>query len=155
MKNHAEMPVPEEVSPEANSPVFRLFAVYDTNSAGASAEAASEFVLNELGEDVPVEKQFCDASALASPSGHQDAVQKAASADMLIIALSSPRAVENSIRQWAREWPQNRRQDGGLLAVLPQQPDPSASADLVEFLRETAISANMDFLCRSHNRHSQ
>lgn len=132
---------------EESTPAFRLFVVYDSQDASATAATTSDFVIHELGEEIPVDKVFWNARLLTTPGNREHAANQAASADMLIVALSNNHFA-SEIREWAEQWQQQRRQEGGLLAVLPQN-GTETSNELIEYLREAAISANMDFLCRS------
>ena len=132
---------------DETTPAFRLFVVYDSHDASALAAATSDFVIHELGEDIPVDKIFWNARLLNTPDNREHAAAQAASADMLIIALSNNQQAD-AIREWTEQWQQQRDQDGGLLAVLPQNGTENSS-ELIEYLREAAISSNMDFLCRA------
>ena len=146
MNHHAESNG-TEVSSTDFTPPFRLLVVYDSQDASATAAATSDFVIQELGEDIAVDKLFWSARQLDTPANCRQAANQAATADMLIIALSK-NELAPGIREWTHLWQQQRQQDGGLLAVLPQD-GAESSGDLIEYLREAAISANMDFLCRS------
>ena len=147
MQYHAESIESQAFLQDSEAPAFRLFVVYDSQDASATAAATSDFVTHELGEDILVDKLFWNARTQTTPPHREEAVSHAAQADMVIVALSHSHSAP-AIKEWARQWQQQRQQDGGLLAVLPQD-GAETSTDLIDYLREAALSANMDFLCRS------
>ena len=146
MQYHAESSETESFLQDAEAPAFRLFVVSDSQDASATAAETSAFVSHELGEDVVVDKLFWNPSIETELSQLEEANAVAASADMVIVAVSRNQSAP-AIIDWAREWQARREQEGGLLAVLPQD-GRGHPTDLIDCLRNAALSANMDFLCR-------
>jgi hypothetical protein len=138
-------------SPETSAKPFRMMVLFDSDSASAEASHASELVLRELGEDVLVDKSAWNAALLQSAPDCARAAGEAAQADIILIALSDT-AASVSLKNWTRQWEKNRALNGGLIALIPSG-DSESGGDLAEFFYETAVSANMDFLCRKKRRY--
>ena len=135
---------------EAENKVFRILAVYDSVESSREAARASAVVLRELGEDVIVHKNSWDAEALEDSTVRERAALEAARADVIVIAVADtePSFV---MKKWTDEWQKKRVMTSGLLALIPCN-EMKSGGDLTEFLYETAVSANMDFLCRKPRR---
>lgn len=140
------------VSSRIEETPFRLLVVYDSDEAKMQAHAASDFILNELGEAIVVEKTFWNVRSLGVLCVQEKAVNQAAEADVILLALSAQQPTAELIN-WTESWLKLRRDSEGLLAVIPTGGVKNDAADLVQYFYETAVSANMDFLCRDkHNR---
>jgi hypothetical protein len=137
-------------SPDLEIKAFRILAIYDSVESSREAARASAVVLRELGEDVVVHKNSWDAEALEDAAVRDRAAAEAAQADVIVIAVADmePTTV---MRKWAEAWQKNRLLASGLLALIPCN-DLKSGGDLTDFLYETAVSANMDFLCRKPRR---
>ena len=139
-------------SPGVEETPFRLLVVYDSDDAKMQAQDASDFILNEVGDAVVVEKTFWNVRSLGVLSVQEKAVNQAADADVILLALSAQRPTAE-LMNWTESWLKLRRDSEGLLAVIPTGGVKNDAADLVQYFYETAVSANMDFLCRDkHNR---
>jgi hypothetical protein len=149
MNSHTGEPLEEMSSDVAEQP-FRLLTIFDSAEANAEAASASKLILNEVGEDVLVDKSAWDVRLLDSAVLRGRAAEQAANADVIVLALSS-REPSEPLRQWLDEWQKQRKLDGGLLAFIPAG-DAKGEASLAEFCNEAAITANMDFLCRKQPR---
>jgi hypothetical protein len=137
-------------SPDPEARIFRILAIYDSPESSREAARASAVILRELGDDVVVHKNSWEAAALEDGAVRKCAVDEAAQADVIVIALAGtqPSAV---MKQWTDDWQRKRQLNSGLLALIPCN-ESRSGGDLTEFLYETAVSANMDFLCRKPRR---
>jgi hypothetical protein len=138
------------LSPEAESKTFRILAIYDSPESRREAARASAVVLRELGEDVIVHKSSWETNALEEASVRQRAIAEAAEADVIVIAVADSEP-SSAMKNWTEEWQKKRELSSGLLAFIPCNKSRSGG-DLAGFLYETAVSANMDFLCRKPRR---
>jgi hypothetical protein len=138
------------LSPESERKIFRILAIYDSSESSREAARASAVVLRELGEDVMVHKNSWDACALEDATVLERAASEAAQADVIVIAIADmePSTV---MQRWTDQWQKKRVMTSGLLALIPCN-ELKSGGDLAEFLYETAVSANMDFLCRKPRR---
>jgi hypothetical protein len=125
---------------------FRMLVVFDSEQAGKDARLASEHILSEVGTEVAVQSSFFDARNFGLSAAADTSLSEAASADVILIALSRAE-IESNMKQWTEFWLKKRENDTGLLAFIPEG-DFARDYDFTEFLRQTAISANMDFVCR-------
>jgi hypothetical protein len=140
---------PGALSSDGERP-FRLLTIFDSAESNAEAASASRLVLEELGEDVLVDKSAWDVRLLDSPVLRERAAAQAANADVIVVALSS-REPSEPLRQWLEAWQKNRTIEGGLLALIPEG-DAECNSSLAEYVSEVALTANMDFLCRKQPR---
>jgi hypothetical protein len=141
-----ETPVPEAVEERP----FRLLTLFDSPESSAEAASASQHILQELGEEVAVDKNSWDVRQLDSAVLRGRAAEQAANADIIVIALTA-REPSEPLRQWLEQWQKNRSVDGGLLVLIPAGEAENIGI-LTEFVSEAAISANMDFLSRKQPR---
>jgi hypothetical protein len=130
---------------------FRMITVFDSELSSTEASHASDLVLRELGDDVLVDKSAWNVALLKGASDCARAAIEAACADVILIALCDTTPSE-SLKAWIGQWEKERSLAGGLLALIPSG-DSETGGDLAEFLYETAVSANMDFLCRKKRRY--
>ncbi len=128
-----------------------MVSIYDSREAGWEASRVSDVVLRELGEDVVVDRTAWELPSLEDSSSRDAAVEEAARADVIVVALSGTQPT-GSLKQWAASWPGKRQLSGGLLALVPSG-DSDSGGELAEFLYETAVTAKMDFLSRTRSRH--
>jgi hypothetical protein len=136
---------------ESETPApFRMLTVYDSAESSRQADRASRLVLQELGEDISVDKSSWDARLLRDSGSCSKAASEAALADIILIA-SSAVTPSDPIKNWVAHWEKNRKVNGGLIAFIPTG-DSETGGDLASYLYETAVSAEMDFLCRKSSR---
>lgn len=138
------------MSPDSETNPFRLLSIYDSFEASREAAYAAEVVLRELGEEIDVDKTSWDLQSLESSSLRNLAAAEAARADVIVVAFSSENPTD-TFKQWTSEWQCVRELSSGLLALIPSG-DSKTGGDLADFLYETAVTAQMDFLCRKKRR---
>jgi hypothetical protein len=129
---------------------FRLLTIYDSAKASREAAHASEVVLRELGEEVNVDKTAWDLNLLGADASRSRAAAEAARADVILIAVSETTPTD-VFKSWVANWEKCRTLNTGLLALIPCG-DSAGGGDLAAYLYETALSLNMDFLCRKRRR---
>jgi len=139
-----------DFSPDTNEKPFRMLAVYDSPEASREAAYASEFILRELGEDIEVDKTSWDLRSLETSSLRTLAAEEATRADVIVIALSAEEPTP-FFKEWTDEWQCQRELANGLLALIPSG-DSETGGNLADFLYETAVTAQMDFICRKKRR---
>ena len=133
---------------EGSDDPFRIVSIFDGSAASQEAARASAIVMRELGEEVAIDRSSWDIQSLEATDTCDFAAREAARADMIVIALSE-RAPSQLLKNWVELWERKRKIEGGLLALIPSGKE---QGDLREFLSETAITANMDFLCQKKPR---
>jgi hypothetical protein len=141
----------DELSESPAEIPFRILAIYDSPQASVEAARASAVVIRELGEDVPVDRCSWSVDALERVETRDFAAGEAARADLIVLALSAETPSEG-LKQWVRQWQKKRQISSGLLALIPSGSNEEVH-DLEDYLYETAITANMDFLCRKPRRY--
>jgi hypothetical protein len=127
---------------------FRILMIYDSSRSRAEAQHATGIILRELGDDISVNRSHWDLDSLAAAPAQ--AARDAAEADVIVLALSESTPAE-PLREWISQWETTRAQRGGLIALIPSGSSESGGG-LAELLYETAVTANMDFLCRKNRR---
>jgi hypothetical protein len=137
-------------SPEPEKKVFRMIAIYDSAESSREAARASAVLLRELGDDIIVHRNSWGADALEDGATRDQAATEAAQADVIVIAIAGTEP-SATLRKWTDQWQRKRQLNAGLLALIPCN-ESKQGGDLAEFLYETAVSSNMDFLCRKPRR---
>jgi hypothetical protein len=125
---------------------FRMVTIYDSPEASRQASHASRVVLQELGDEICVDRTAWDLRALDVRGTCARAAAEAARADVIVVASSGTEASE-ALKNWVTQWEKSRTLNGGLIAFIPSGSS-ETGGDLASYLYETAVSANMDFLCR-------
>jgi hypothetical protein len=139
-----------ELSNPSDAKPFRMLSIYDSEAANREATVTSNLVLRELGDAIEADRTTWNLDSLDATSLCRLAAKEAARADVIVIALAGNEPSE-SLKQWVAQWHQNRELSGGLLALIPAD-DSETGGNLAEFLYETAVTANMDFLCQRKSR---
>jgi hypothetical protein len=137
-------------SKDAEAKPFRMLSLYDSDAASREATHASNLVLRELGESIEADRTSWDVHSLESPALRGRAAVQAARADLIVIALDSD-SPSAALREWIGQWQKNRELSTGLLALIPSG-ESETGGDLADFLYETAVTANMDFICQVKSR---
>ena len=137
-------------SKDAEAKPFRMLSLYDSDAANREAAHTSNLVLRELGEFIEADRTSWNIHSLESPDLRIRIADEAARADLIVIALDtdSPSA---ALQDWIGQWQKNRELSNGLLALIPSG-ESETGGDLAGFLYETAVTANMDFICRKKSR---
>lgn len=139
-----------ELSNSSDTKPFRMLSIYDSEAANREATDTSNLVLRELGDTIEADRTIWNLDSLDASALRQRAAQEAARADVIVIALTGDEP-SKSLKEWAAQWQQNRELSSGLLALIPSG-DSETGGDLADFLYETAVTANMDFLCQKKSR---
>jgi hypothetical protein len=100
-----------------------------------------------VGEGIMVEKMFWNVRSLEILDIQEKAIAQAADADVILLSLSTMEA-SAEVKSWTENWLKLRGQNEGLLVVIPTGKVNQQASELVDYFYETAVSANMDFLCR-------
>jgi len=139
-----------ELSSDSNAKPFRMLAIYDSEEASREATETSNLVLRELGDGVDADRTTWNLQSLNAKSVRSLAAEEAARADVIVLALAShePSA---TLKEWISQWQGNRELSTGLLALVSTG-ESETGGDLADFLYETAITAQMDFLCQRKRR---
>jgi hypothetical protein len=137
-------------SDQAEKP-FRIVAIYDSALTSAEVARASAIVLRELGEDVSVDRSSWNLKSLRSADICDFAASAAARADLIVIAIGCSEPNED-LQEWVTRWEKKRQLSGGLLALIPTREDGPVH-HLENYFYETAVTANMDFLCGGASRY--
>jgi hypothetical protein len=95
-------------------------------------------------DDLEFQFDWCRFKYLADPGIAMEAAQKAAQADLILLAPQSP-DLPVYVQGWFEGWSPNRgATDGALVLVQPLSKE--ASPSLPAFLRRTAKRARLDYL---------
>ena len=135
-----------ELSNETDAKPFRMLAIYDSEEASREATHTSNLVLRELGDGIEADRSTWNLKSLDATSLRALAAEEAARADVIVLALAG-REPSATLKEWTAQWQSNRELSGGLLALIPSD-DSETGGDLAHFLYETAVTAQMDFLCQ-------
>jgi hypothetical protein len=141
---------PDALSKNTEAKPFRMLSIYDSDEANREALLTSELVLRELGDSIEADRTTWDLHALEASAIRDLAAEEAARADVIVVAMAGDQP-SKALKEWTSLWEQKRELSGGLLALIPAG-ETSSGGDLADFLYETAVTANMDFLCQRKRR---
>jgi len=137
------MPEPIE---SAAPPKRRVVAVYENNPA---REHALRFCDDLAGKPSDLDIHWCAFNVLRDPQHGTEAANRAATADMILFAVTSEGDLPGEVKLWIERW-LNRRgeREGALVGLVMDRPDsPFEIATRKEiYLRHTARRAQMDYL---------
>jgi hypothetical protein len=139
-----------ELSSDSDAKPFRMLSIYDSEQAGRDATETSNLVLRELGDTIEADRTTWNLRSLDTQSIRSLVAEEAARADVIVIALAGDKP-SDTLKKWTTAWQKSRELSGGLLALIPSG-DSETGGDLADFLYETAVTANMDFLCQKKRR---
>ena len=139
-----------ELSSDSDAKPFRMLSIYDSEEAGRDATHTSNLVLRELGDTIEADRSTWNLHSLDTKAICSLAAEEAARADVIVIALAGDKP-SDTLKKWTAAWQKSRELNGGLLALIPSG-DSENGGDLADFLYETAVTANMDFLCQKKRR---
>ena len=138
-----------ELSFGSEAKPFRMLSIYDSEAARREATRTSEFILRELGE-IEADRNTWNVDSLDSKPIRSLLAEEATRADVIVLALTGDQP-SSALKDWAAQWQKNRELSSGLLALIPSG-DSDTAGELADFLYETAVTANMDFLCQKKRR---
>ena len=139
-----------ELSSELEAKPFRMLSIYDSEQANQDASETSALIFRELGDSIDADRSAWSISSLDTSTSRALVAEEAARADVIVLALTNDQPSE-TLKVWASQWQQKREVSGGLLALIPSG-ESETGGDLADFLYETAITAQMDFLCQKKRR---
>ena len=139
-----------DLSFDSDAKPFRLLSIYDSEFASREAIYTADLVIRELGDSIETDRTAWNVLSLAANATRSRIAEEAARADVIILALTSDEPTQ-ALKDWTAQWEQNRALSGGLLALIPSGESETGGA-LADFLYETAVTANMDFLCQKKRR---
>jgi hypothetical protein len=137
------------LSNDSDAKPFRMLAIYDSEATNREATHTSNLVLRELGDSVEADRTTWNIHSL-TPDTLPHVASEAARADVIVISLTTDKP-SASLKNWVKQWERNRELTSGLLALIPAG-ESETGGDLADFLYETAVTAQMDFLCQKKHR---
>lgn len=133
--------------------VLSALIAYDTLAAEQNAFHVLSNIVADHQHEFDFQARPWRFDLLADPDWRNLAAVEAIDVDLLIISTATAPVLPQSIRTWltactARK--QNR--SGALVALLGPPPGSGPSASDLEFLREAATDAGLEFFAASHRR---
>lgn len=126
------------------APKFNVVVAYDDDTASSPALRTCDYVIKQLGVDVPVRRTVIN---LRQKTDRHSAARSAARADMVIVSADEHRDLSPEMREWLDEWTTQRsaEDEGALVAILNRRRSEPVREDLREEFRKVASAAHMDF----------
>lgn len=128
------------------SRVKRIAIIYET---AAIREHAVKFCerLAEERKSAAIEMNWWSFQLLGQPALRSEAVEKAAEADVVVVAMNAAGDLPEEIKYWIEHWLNKRGEREGAVVGLLQREDPHGVASFREiYLRHAARRAGMDYL---------
>jgi hypothetical protein len=127
----------------------RVVVVYETPAARARAMECCSDLSGQQSPEAEPEIDWYSFALLLEAAPANDAADKAATADLIIFAVTAAGDLPGEVKLWIERW-LNKRSDreGAIVGLLTDRPaNPSDVASLKEiYLRHTAHRAGMDYL---------
>ncbi|HEY2083504.1 MAG TPA: hypothetical protein VGI88_12030 [Verrucomicrobiae bacterium] len=120
--------------------------IYETPAIREHAVRFCERLVQEK-KSVALETNWWSFQVLDHPELRNDAVEKAAAADVVIFAMNAGRDLPEEIKLWIERWLNKRGEREGALVGLLGREEPRDMASFREiYLRHAARRAGMDYL---------
>jgi hypothetical protein len=124
---------------------FKVVVAFDDTATSSPALKTCEYVIQQLGGDIPVRRKIVDFNQ-TTPQRRAAAARDAAKADMVIVATRGEEDLPAPMQKWMDEWAANRSTDeGALVAILNRGQSTAASGRVRAQLANVARQAHMDF----------
>lgn len=142
---------PRRFSLTGSDPVrkFNVVVAFD-NSATSSSSAlrTCDYVISQLGGDVPVRRRVLNLEHMKNPRTRAAAVKDAAGADMVIVSTKESAELSVQMKEWLDEWSgQRSAPEGALVAIINRanKQRQRASTAVKDQLALLAQQMHMDF----------
>jgi len=141
----------------ARTPNAQVVIAYDNFSSGVRAR---RFFDQHFAPGDPAGKYRCqmwDFAGLRPDCVRARAVRDAGESDVVCVAVSSHDSLPEAVKAWAERWAHERGPHFCLLVLLLESAEAGAGGDreLIEFLRNVAAKANVEFLTAPLNAFDQ
>lgn len=125
---------------------FKVVVAFDDTTTSSPALKTCEYVIQQLGTDVPVRRKIVDFKQATTPQRRAAAARDAAKADMVIVATSEEDQLPASMQEWMDQWSVNRSaNEGALVAILNRPANVQSRSGVRDQLASVARQAHMDF----------
>jgi hypothetical protein len=136
-------------SPTEPTRKFNVVVAFDNSStSSSSALKTCDYVISQLGGDVPVRRRVVNLERATSPRTRAAAARDAARADMVIVSTSEDSELPAEMKEWLDEWTAQRSaEEGALVAIFnhAEKASRSASSNVRNHLANLAEQMHMDF----------
>ena len=125
-----------------------VVVVYETSAIREHAVRFCERLAQENASTALSEMNWWSFHLLSDPVSANDAVQKAAGADVIVFAMKAGGDLPDEIKLWIEKWLNKRgEREGALFGLLAREEGPYEVAAFREiYLRNIALRAGMDYL---------
>lgn len=122
--------------------------LYETKDALTRALELCDRIMNRLWEDMNIEVAHWPMDELTAAATCEDAMTKAASADIVVVAADREGAFPGEFSFWSERWlAQRQRREGALVGLFHPETRKEVEAGLRDReLHRLALRAGMDYL---------
>jgi hypothetical protein len=127
---------------------FKVVVAFDNSSASSSAMRTCDYVINQLGGDVPVRRRVLNLERMVSPDARAAAAKDAAGADMVIVSTKEGAELPAQMKEWLDDWSgQRSAREGALVAIFNRTAEERnrISSTVKDQLAHLAEQMHMDF----------
>ena len=125
---------------------FEVVVAFDNTAASPPALKTCDYVIQQLGDGVPVRRKIVDFNRDTTRRSRAAAARDAAKADMVIVATREEEQLPPPMQQWLDEWaPKRSADEGALVAILNGSTQRGSSSSVRDRLAHAARQAHMDF----------
>jgi hypothetical protein len=141
---------PRRFNPGSESPrKFNVVVAFDSAPASSSsAMRTCDYVISQLGGDIPVRRRVVNLERATNPRSRAAAARDAAHADMVIVSTREGAEIPAQMKAWLDDWTgQRATEEGALVAIInraAERRDRMSSA-VRDQLAHIAEQMHMDF----------
>lgn len=125
--------------------VCAVVSIYEDVGARDLLFHLCDFLVSKFKDDVDFQLDWWRFKYLADPIMAMEAAQKAAQADLILLATQSSE-LPYGVRKWFESWLSKRKSTDGALVLVQSSPESiSQTHSLASYLRTTAKRAQLDY----------
>lgn len=127
---------------------LQVVVVYENAETREAAVNFCDRLVERFWSNLEFDVSWWHYPLLSDPTAGNEALQRAATADVLVFAPQSDSPMTDAMQEWAESWVRLRGQREGVLVGLPPQPEgePELPAKAHRYLRGLAHRTGMDYL---------
>jgi hypothetical protein len=128
---------------------FNVVVAFDNSSASSSSALKTcDYVISQLGGDVPVRRRIVNLERNTNRRTRAAAARDAAGADMVIVSTKEGAEIPAEMKEWLDEWTNQRSADEGALVAIINRASAErqrVSSAVKDQLATLAQQMHMDF----------
>lgn len=127
-------------------PVFSVVLAFDSSTARERAMGLMEFLNQQFGARTNLNWTQCEFQQLEDRRFYTEAIDVAASANMVILATTDGEQLPVAVKGWMEEWLTRRNdREGALVATVQNAGEEPKETRVHSYLQNAAMKAGIKF----------